>query len=163
MLRRLAPLLLAPLIASCQPPEIVVRAAFLGNALAFVAADSGETGSAFCWKEAAVVDDALRPVWAFAGPGTGDCRRLFPLFYGRAPDGAETRVGAGRLEPGRLYVLVGDATAGVSGAFALTRSGNVWIVHHVDPESPPADSIRRRWWNRGAAGPAGDRPAAAGR
>ena len=39
LLRLLAPLLLAPALASCQPPDIVVHAAFIGRSLAFVAAD----------------------------------------------------------------------------------------------------------------------------
>ena len=68
---------------------------------------------------------------------------------------------AARLEPGRLYLLVGAATASVSGAFALTRSGSVWIVHNVDPDSPAAEALRRAWWNRRASGAAsGPRPAA---
>jgi hypothetical protein len=147
-LRRLAPLLLAPLLASCQPPEITVRAAFLGNALAFVAADPGDSDSAFCWSEATVVDDRLRPVWRFTGPRTGECPKLFPLFYGRAPDGAETAVPASRLEPGRLYLFIGDATAGVSGAFAVSRAGRARIVHNVDPDSPAAAELRRGWWQK---------------
>ncbi|MGZ8285238.1 MAG: hypothetical protein ACXW27_13070 [Allosphingosinicella sp.] len=56
MLRRLAPLLLAPLRGSRQPPEIAVRAVFVGPALAFVAADRGGSDAAFCWSEATVVD-----------------------------------------------------------------------------------------------------------
>lgn len=162
MLRCLAPLLLAPLLASCQPPEFAVRAAFFGNALAFVAADPGESEAVGCWREGIVVDDGLRPVWGFRSPGTGECRRLFPLLYGRAPEGAETSVPASRLEPGRLYLFVGDATAGVSGAFALSRAGGARIVHNVDPDSPAADSLRQRWWSRTESGSAGSAPAAAG-
>lgn len=152
MLRRLAPLLLAPLLASCQPPEIVVRAGFVGTALAFVAADSGDPGSNLCWSDGTVVDDALRPVWRFAGPRTGECGRLFPLFYGRAPGGAETVTPASPLEPGRLYLFIGDATADVFGAFAFTRAGNTRIVHNVDPDSPAAKALRERWWQRTNAG-----------
>ena len=148
MLPRFAPLLLAPLLASCQPPELAVRAAFLGNALAFVAADPGESDSAFCCSEGIVVDDRLRPVWRFTGPRTGECGRLFPLFYGRAPDGAETAIPASRLEPGRLYLFIGDATAGVSGAFALSRAGSARIVHNVDPDSPAAAALRQGWWQQ---------------
>jgi hypothetical protein len=147
-LRRFVPLLLAPLIASCQPPEIVVRAVFFGNALAFVAADPGHSGSSFCWSEATVVDEGLRPVWRFAGPRTGGCGKLFPLFYGRAPGGAETAIPASPLEPGRLYLFIGDATAGVSGAFAFTQAGRARIVHNVDPDSPAAAELRRRWWQK---------------
>ncbi|HYJ81466.1 MAG TPA: hypothetical protein VEW26_01305 [Allosphingosinicella sp.] len=149
MLRRLASLLLAPLLASCQPPGMVVRAGFIGDSLAFVSADSG---SGFCWKEAAVVDDRLRPAWRFSGPGTGECRALLPLVYGKAPEGTETGTEAARLEPGRLYLFIGDATAEVSGAFSLTRAGQSTIVHNVDPDSPPAKAIRERWWNSRAAG-----------
>lgn len=148
MLRRSAPLLLAPLLASCQPPELTVRAAFFGGALAFIAADPGEADSVECWREGTVVDDRLRPVWSFRAPGTGECRKLFPLFYGRAPAGAETSVQAGRLEPGRLYLFIGDATAGIAGAFALTQAGSTRIVHNVDPDSPAADSLRQSWWAR---------------
>ena len=154
MLGRLAALLLAPLLASCQPPEIAVRAAFFGNALAFVAADPGDADAQGCWSEGAVVDDGLRPVWRFRGPRTGQCRNLFPIVYGRAPDGAETAVAASALEPGRLYLFIGDATAGVSGAFALTRAGSARIVHNVDPDSPAADLLRQRWWRRGEPGTA---------
>lgn len=162
MLRPFAPLLLAPLLASCQPPEFTVRAAFFGNALAFVAADPGEADAVGCWREGIVVDDRLRPVWEFRGPGTGECRKLFPLFYGRAPEGTAAAVQASPLEPGRLYLFVGDATAGVSGAFALTRAGNARIVHHVDPGSPAADSLRQRWWSRTAPGSTAAPPPAAG-
>ena len=153
MLRIFAPLLLAPLVASCQPPEFEVRAAFIGNALAFVAADSGDSDAAACWREGTVVDDSLRPVWKFAGPRVGECGALFPLFYGRAPEGAETVTRPMPLEPGRLYLFIGDATAGVSGAFATTRAGNSRIVHNVDPDSPAADALRRRWWEQAARRP----------
>ncbi|HET9637648.1 MAG TPA: hypothetical protein VFP12_00400 [Allosphingosinicella sp.] len=152
MLRRLAPLLLAPLLASCQPPDILVRAAFIGNALVFVAADSGDSDADFCWDEATIVDDRLRPVWRFTGPHSGECRRLFPLYYGRAPDGAETAIEAARLEPGRLYLFIGDAIGGVYGAFALTRAGSMATVHNVDPDSAAADALRQRWWQRQVPG-----------
>ena len=142
----LAPLfLLAPLLGSCQPPDVRVHAAFIGRALAFVSAKGGDGGS-FCWKDATVVDATLRPAWRFTAPGTGECRALLPLFYGRAPDGAETVAAARPLEPGRLYVLVGDATASVSGAFALSRVGKGQLVTNVDPDSPAAAELRRRWW-----------------
>ena len=161
MPRRLAPLLLTPLLASCQPPGIAARAAFIGNALAFVAADPGD-GAGSCWKQGTIVDDRLRPVWRFTAPGTGECRALFPLFYGRAPDGAETVTPAQRLEPGRLYLLIGDATADVSGAFALTRAGSALIVHNVDGGSPAAEALRQRWWNLPDPGPRGGAAPAAG-
>jgi hypothetical protein len=149
----LAPLLAAPLLASCQPPEYRVRAAFVGNALAFVA-DPGEADAVGCWRQGTVVDDRLRPVWSFSGPGTGECGKLFPLFYGRPPAGTETAVRPSRLEPGRLYLLIGDATAAVSGAFSFTQSGSTRIVHDVDPDSPAADSLRTRWWRQRSAPPA---------
>jgi hypothetical protein len=161
MLLRFAPLLLAPLLASCQPPGIAVRAAFFGNALAFVAADPGDSDSSFCWSQATVVDDGLRPVWRFTGARTGDCRALFPLYYGRAPEGAETAVPAKRLEPGRLYLFIGDATAGVSGAFALSQAGRARIVHNVDPDSPAAAELRELWWQKTNPGIADDPPPAA--
>lgn len=151
MLRRLAPLLLVPWLASCQPPDIRVHAAFIGGALAFVSAKGGDGGN-FCWKDAAVVDDGLRPAWRFTASGTGDCGPLLPLFYGRAPAGAEPAAPARPLEPGRLYLVVGDATASVSGAFALSRAGNGRIVHNVDPDSPAAAELRRRWWAKLRAG-----------
>lgn len=152
MLHRFAPLLLAPLIASCQPPNLAVRAVFLDNALAFIAADPGNSDSTFCWSEGTVVDDSLRAVWRFTGPRTGECGKLFPLYYGRAPKGAEMAIPALPLEPGRLYLFVGDATAEVSGAFAFTRAGSARIVHNVDSRSPAADALRQRWWQRAAAG-----------
>jgi hypothetical protein len=148
MLRRFAPLLLAPLLASCQPPNLAVRAEFRDNALVFVAADPGNSDSTFCWSEATIVDDSLRPVWRFTGPRTGDCGKLFPLYYGRAPEGSETAIPASPLEPGRLYLFVGDATAEVSGAFAFTQAGSARIVHNVDSRSPAAESLRQRWWQR---------------
>lgn len=150
MLRRLAPLLLAPLLGSCQPRDLAVRAVFIGNALAFVAADPGHSGSSFCWREATVVDDSLRPVWRFTGPRTGQCGGLFPIVYGRAPEGSTTAIPASRLETGRLYLFIGDATAEVGGAFALTRAGDARIVHDVDFRSPAADALRRRWMERSA-------------
>ncbi|HYW14731.1 MAG TPA: hypothetical protein VE891_01065 [Allosphingosinicella sp.] len=145
---RLAPLLLAPLLASCQPPEIAARAVFYGDALAFIAADPGDSDEVGCWDAGTVVDDSLRPVWRFSGPGRGECGKLFPLFYGRAPEGAETAIEATRLEPGRLYLFIGDSTAGISGAFAFTQAGNTRIVHDIDPDSPAADLVRQRWWAR---------------
>ena len=146
MLRRLAPLLLlAPLLASCKPPNVLVRAAFIEGALAFVSAEGGDGGN-FCWKEAVVVDDTLRPAWQFTAPGTGECRGLLPVYYGRAPDGAVAAAPARPLEPGRLYLFLGDATAEVSGAFAISRTGRGRIVHNVDPRSPAAAELRRRWW-----------------
>lgn len=148
MPRRFAPLLLAPVLASCQPPDYAVRAAFFGSALAFVAADPGESDATGCWREGTVVDDSLRPVWRFSGPGTGQCRRLFPIFYGRAPEGTRSAIKAARLEPGRLYLFLGDSTGEVHGAFALTRAGSARIVHNVDSASPAAASLRDRWWQR---------------
>jgi hypothetical protein len=143
-MRSLLLLLLAALLASCQPPEVRVHAAFIGQALAFVSAEGGDGGNS-CWKDAAVVDDTLRPAWRFTAEGNGECRALLPLFYGRAPDGAESPAPARPLEPGRLYILVGDATASVSGAFALSRVGDGLLAHNVDPESPAAAELRRRW------------------
>jgi hypothetical protein len=158
MLRGLTPLLLAPLLASCQPPNLTVRAEFRGNALAFVAADGGSSDSSFCWGEATVVDDSLRAVWRFTGPRTGECGNLFPLFYGRAPEGSETAVPASPLEAGRLYLFIGDATAEVSGAFAFTQAGSARIVHNVDPRSPAAEALRRRWWKHRDSAGIDDRP-----
>lgn len=148
MVHRFAPLLLAPLLASCQPPDLAVRAAFFGAALAFVAADPGDSDATGCWRDGTVVDDTARPVWRFTGAGTGQCRRLFPLFYGRAPEGARTTIPAARLDPGRLYLFIGDATSEVHGAFAFTRAGGARIVHNVDSRSPAADAVRKRWWQR---------------
>lgn len=159
MLRRVAPLLLASLLVSCQPPAFAVRAAFIGNALAFLP-DPGNADATGCWRDGTVVDDRLRPVWRFRGSGTGECRKLFPLYYGRAPAGTETALPASRLEPGRLYLFVGDATGEVSGAFALSRAGSARIVHHVDPDSPAADALRQRWWRSGPAAADSARPAA---
>lgn len=140
-------MLLAPLLASCQPGELVAHAAFIGDALVFVAADPGEAESSFCWKEAIVVDDSLDPAWRFSAPGTGECR-LFPLVYGRAPADVETSQPARPIEPGRLYLFIGDATAPVSGAFALSGAGHRRIVHNVDPDSPAAAALRERWRQR---------------
>lgn len=148
MNRRFAALLLALPLASCQPPDLALRAAFFGNALAFVAADPGESDRAGCWREGAVVDDRLRAVWRFGGPGTGRCDTLLPLYYGRAPEGSRTDIPAERLEPGRLYLFVGDATGEVHGAFAFTRAGTARIVHNVDSSAPAARSLRQRWWQR---------------
>ncbi|HEX8623560.1 MAG TPA: hypothetical protein VF782_00635 [Allosphingosinicella sp.] len=148
MIRRLAPLLLALPLASCQPPDLAVRAAFFGNALVFVAADPGDSDSTGCWREGTVVDDSLQPVWRFSGPGTGQCRTLLPLYYGRAPEGARTAIPAGRLEPGRLYLFIGHATAEVHGAFAFTRAGECPDRHNIDSRSRAADSLRARWWQR---------------
>lgn len=148
MLRPLLPLLLAPLLGSCQPPDILVRAVFFGNALAFVAVDSGDSESIYCWREGAVVDASLRPAWQFGGPAKGDCRKILPIHYGRPPEGTDTSAGPARLEPGRLYLLTGNAVAHVRGAFSFTRSGDVWMVHNVDPDSPAAAAIQQAWWNR---------------
>ena len=156
---RLAPLLLAPLLGSCKPPDILVRAAFVEGALAFVSAEGGNGGT-LCWSDAAVVDDSLRPAWRFTAPGTGECNGVLPVFYGRAPAGAADDVRARPLEPGRLYLFVGDATATLTGAFAISRAGNGRIVHNVDPDSPAATALLRRWrasrsaWPAPAADPA---------
>jgi hypothetical protein len=152
MLRRLAPLLLAPLIASCQPPELTVRAAFIGKHLVFVAVDGGDSDSTGCWREGVVVDEGVRPVWRFTGPGAGECRKLFPLLYGRAPAGTRTAIEASSLGHGRLYLFIGDSTGAVSRAFAFSRAGSARIVHNVDPDSPAAASLRERWWKRTAPG-----------
>jgi hypothetical protein len=142
-------LLLAPLLGSCQPPDILVRAGFIDNALVFVAEDPGDSDSIHCWNEGIVVDDKLQPVWQFGG-AHGDCRKLFPLYYGQAPEGAGTETPAGRLEPGRLYLFIGNAVAATYGSFALTQVGNVTIVHNVDPDSPVAQALRERWWQKGS-------------
>ncbi len=162
MLRLFVPVLLAPLLASCQPPEFAVRAAFSGNVLVFVSADPGGSEATACWREGVVVDDSLRPAWRFAGPGTGECGRFLPIRYGRAPEGTRTVREAARLEPGRLYLFIGDATGEVSGAFALTRAGRARIVHNVDPGSPAAGALRQRWWQGAAARGAGSAAAVAG-
>jgi hypothetical protein len=143
--RSLGPLLAAILLASCQPSEVAVRAAFVGGALAFVAADRGDPNPALCWREAIVVDDRARPAWRFTAPRTGRCAGLFPLFYGRAPAGAETAVPAEPIEPGRLYLFIGDAVAEAHGAFTITRAGSIRSIDDVDPDSPAAADLRRRW------------------
>ena len=151
MFRRLAPLLLAPLLGSCQPGEIRVHAAFLDNALAFVPAERGDWSATLCWREGIVVDDSLQPKWRFTAPGTGECKRPFPLLYGRAPAGAENAVAPRPLEPGRLYLFVGDATVSVPGAFALSRAGRGTLIHNVDPDSPAAAALLKRWRARSRA------------
>lgn len=153
-MRALLALLLAPLVSSCQPPDIAAEAAFVHGRLAFVAAASGTADAEGCWSRGTVIDDAARPVWEFSGDGTGACRRLFPLFFGRAPAGTETTRAAAPLEPGRLYVLTADATGDVRAAFSLSRAGEMTMVHNVDPDSPPAEALSRLWWDRRASRPA---------
>lgn len=123
-----------------------MHAIFIGGRLAFVAADQDQADSRFCWKDAVVVDDRLQPAWQFTAPGTGECGRILPLSYGRAPAGATTTVRARRLEPGRLYILIGDATASVDGAFSFSRAGDRVRAHNVDPDSPSATAVREAWW-----------------
>lgn len=145
----LALLLLAPLLAGCPAPDVPAEAAFVNGRLAFVAPNGGEpTG---CWQQGAVIGESLRPAWQFSGPGTGTCGPLFPLIYGDAPAGTHTEVAAAKLEPRRLYLLLGDVTGEVSAAFALSRAGGRTMVRNVDPDSPAAAELRRRWWSRGAA------------
>lgn len=134
------------LLSACAPPEIEVHAVFIAGRLAFVAADQDQADSRLCWKDAAVVDDRLQTVWEFTAPGTGECGRILPLHYGRAPAGATTTAGPGRLEPGRLYILIGDATASVDGAFSFIRAGDRVRAHNVDPDSPSATAVREAWW-----------------
>ena len=151
MIRALAASAAFLLLGSCQGPDIVVEAAFVGNRLAFVAADPGETGDGSCWNGALVVDDRLEPVWQTDSPADGTCRWVLPLIYGRAPPGDSTLVAARRLEPGRLYLFLGD-TSWLVAAFALSRAGDRTIVHNVDPESIPASDLRVRYWRRHKAG-----------
>lgn len=154
-LRLLGMLPAALLLTSCQPSEIAVRGAFVGGTLAFVAADPGDPNPRLCWREAIVVDDGLRPVWRFTAPRTGRCAGLFPLFYGRAPAGAETAIPAAPIEPGRLYLFIGDATAEASGAFSLERAGPRRVVHNLDPDSPAAAGLLQRWRLKARRGTAG--------
>jgi hypothetical protein len=146
-----APIALAALLllASCQPPAVLVHAAFVGGALAFVAADPGDADIELCWNGAAVVDDRAEPAWQIEASGLGECRPVLPIFYGRTPPGASAAVAARPLEPGRLYLFLGGGGGGeLEGAFALTRAGPKTIVHNVDPDSPAAADLRSRWWAR---------------
>lgn len=149
MVRAVAALLALAALASCAAPRVVVHAAFLGDALAFVAADPGESAIRMCWNEAAVVDDRGEPVWRLEAPGLGECRPVLPLYYGRTPPGASPAVAPRRLEPGRLYLFDGGGSDGsLAGAFALTRAGGRTIVHNVDPDAPAAADLRSLWWAR---------------
>lgn len=148
------PLALAALVllASCQAPRVLVHAAFIEGALAFVAADPDEGDVRLCWRSAVVVDDRAEPAWAIEAPGTGECRRALPIFYGRTPAGASAPTAPRPLEPGRLYLFLGGGGDGaLEGAFAFSRSGGRTIVHNVDPDSPAAAELRSRWWARRSA------------
>ncbi len=81
------------------------------------------------------MDDSLKPSWRFTAAGTGECRSLFPLFYGRPPADADDSEAVRSLEPGRLYLFEGNVIGPVSGAFSLSRAGRGLIVHNVDPRS----------------------------
>lgn len=147
--RPFATLLLLPLIASCTLPDIVAAATFIGDELAFVAADPGDADTESCWTQAAIIDDALVPVWEFSERRRSEeCGRIFPLFFGQAPAEALATTPPQPLRPGRLYLLIGHATHNVYGAFALIRAGDRSIIHNVDPDSFPASELRRRWQER---------------
>lgn len=149
MIRTFSALASLLLLASCAPPQVLVHAAFIGQALAFVAADPDDSDIELCWEGAVVVDDRAQAAWSVESPGVGDCRPVLPIFYGRTPPGSSASVAARPLEPGRLYLFLGGGSDGdLKGAFAFTRSGSRTIVHNVDPESPAAAELRRRWWAR---------------
>ena len=149
MLRALSALAALLLLGSCAPPQVVVHAAFIGSALAFVAADPEDADVRMCWNGAVVVDDRVEPVWQITAPGLGECRPVLPVFYGRTPQGASATLAPRRLEPGRLYLFLGGGSDGsLGGAFALSRAGERTIVHNVDPESTAAADLRARWWAR---------------
>jgi hypothetical protein len=146
MIRALSALAALLLLASCQAPNIPVHAAFIGNALAFVAADPDDSDIRLCWDGAVVVDDRAEPAWEIKAPGLGECRPVLPLFYGRTPPGASQAVAPRPVEPGRLYLFLGGGSDGeLEGAFALSRAGGRTLVHNVDPQSPAAAELRSRW------------------
>jgi len=155
----LALLLLAPLLGSCQRPEIEVRAAFLDDVLVFVAADPGDADAEGCWTGLTIVDDSARRAWEFSA---AHCDRLFPYRVGTPLSTDRLRRGLG-LETGRLYIVTGETSgsASVSGAFALSRAGDRLIVHNVDPASPAARAVRSRFWQSGQAAAPVAAPAAA--
>lgn len=136
----------AALLGSCQSPAVTARAVFIDGRLAFVDAE-GEDHPSWCWRGGVVIDDRLQPLWRFERSPSGKCGPLFPLFYGRAPDNG-SGTDAVRLEPGRLYLLLGDATAEVEAAFAFSRAGKGLIVHNVDPDSPAAAALKQRYWSQ---------------
>lgn len=149
MLRRSLAALLSPLaLAACQPPELELRAMFLGNALAFTAAQESQRSSSACWSDVAVVDDRGHAVWAADGPEAGECGAAFPLVYGRAPAGARTVEPAARLEPGRLYLVTGHTDLDAIGAFVLVRVGDRLLVHNLPPDHAQVRALQRRWWQR---------------
>ena len=144
MARAFRVLLLASLFASCKPGTYRAEAVFIDGKLAFVDAKGGNFNGG--WQELAVLDGEARPIWSFTHGRGGECRSVFPIFYGRPPDGATNTAPPVRPEAGRLYVLVGDLTESVEGAFVLERRGQGMAVRNVDPASPAAAAIRERWW-----------------
>lgn len=151
-LRLAAAVASASLLGSCQPEEIRALAGFQGTRLTFTAADGEPHG---CWRRAELLDEALGVAWAFEGDGLGDCGPLLPLRYGAAPPRTRDTVPARPLEPGRLYVLLGDATSTVHGGFLLTRTGKRTSIQNFDPNAPAVRAIvERRWRQRdGRAAP----------
>jgi hypothetical protein len=147
MIRRFAAAALFLLLASCKPGTYRAHADFLGGRLAFVHPEGRALNG--CWQELKVVGER-GVAWRFTHPGVGECANVFPLFYGRVPEGAAETVPAARLEPGRLYVLDGDLTLTLEGAFVLDRAQGRLSVRNVDPRSPEAQRLRRLH-----AGPAG--------
>ncbi|HEX8572853.1 MAG TPA: hypothetical protein VF759_08885 [Allosphingosinicella sp.] len=149
MNRAIAALAALFLLASCQAPNILVHAAFVGGALAFVAADPDDSDVRLCLQDAVVVDDRAEPAWEVEAPGLGECRPVLPIIYGRTPEGASAKVAPRRIEPGRLYLFLGGGSDGqLEGAFAFSRAGRRTTVRNVDPESPEARALRSRWWAR---------------
>ena len=87
---------------------------------------SGRFSPHACVRRLAVVE-AGRTIWEIANPANGwpgeggTCLRTdFPLVYGRAPAGFETRVAAVPLRPEGNYLIVGEGVSRYHGRFRVT-------------------------------------------
>ncbi|WP_158703061.1 hypothetical protein [Allosphingosinicella vermicomposti] len=134
---------LALLLSACSP-SAPVKAVLVDGRVTFVG-DTPDGRKAPCPQSFAILAEDGGPAWRIdqAGPWEGPgCAFRFPATYGQPPAGFAAAQAPQPLEPGRLYVILGDG--GLHGAFSFQKDGADTVIRNVDAGSAQAQEIRRR-------------------
>jgi hypothetical protein len=150
--RRIAAATILVLMLGSCTRSYLVTASFEGGALLFKTENDKRTFHPWCWNNFTVINEDARAVWEFEVPygafsGREPCGPNFPIRYGQPPERAETLIPAERLQVGRLYVIEGQASGMLEGAFKIERVDGGYKIRNVNPTNDAAVLTRDAYYD----------------